>query len=504
MATRKKRPRNSSRKVGKAHSGSARLSKSRYMDGRQCHKLLWWKVHEPAEPDDGGPDLQVLHGQRVGQAARAFIPGGVLIDLPPHKVSERVAATQAAIAARAPVIYEAAFVEDDVFVSVDILERRKSGYTLIEVKGTLDVKEHHIPDVAVQLHVLERAGIDVKRVELMHLNRDCRHPDLSNLFVRQNITALARKAAREAPRIIRELAAMLRGELPQIEPGGHCSVPYPCPFVDRCWPILPKHHLGTLYRLHHKKRDKLLAAGYETIHDLPADFKAAGIARRQIDSIRRGKLVVERELAAVLGNIRGPIAFLDFETIAPPVPVWPGCAPCQKVPVQLSCHRYDGREVSHRGWLADGREDPREPLARALIAACEGATTVLTYNASFEKERIKELIQALPELAPELSRILDRIHDLLPIIRDHVYHPDFDGSFSIKAVLPALVPGLGYDDLEIRDGGSASGTLEAMLLEDGLPAADRAAARQRLLDYCERDTFAMVKLLERLHELAKA
>jgi hypothetical protein len=158
--------------------------------------------------------------------------------------------------------------------------------------------------------------------------------------------------------------------------------------------------------------------------------------------------------------------------------------------------------VAHSEWLADGPLDPREGLARALVDACAGARTVLAYHAPFEKKCIEDLAGALPHLRKELTALAGRLRDLLPIVRDHVYHPDFGGSFSLKSVLPALVPGLGYDDLEIGDGSTATVALEALLLGgDLLGAAERHGLRRDLLRYCERDTLAMVKLHERLTAL---
>jgi hypothetical protein len=160
-----------------------RLSKSRYVAGLQCPKLLWWKVHEPDAPELAPEDNQEAtldRGERVGALARTYVPGGVLIDLPHYEVKERVAATAKALAAAAPVVYEASFLADDMFVSVDILERRKRGFVVTEVKSTTKLKKQHLPDVAVQVHVARRAGLRVDRAEVMHLNPACRHPRLTN------------------------------------------------------------------------------------------------------------------------------------------------------------------------------------------------------------------------------------------------------------------------------------------------------------------------------------
>lgn len=479
------------------------LSKSRFAAGLQCEKRLWWHVHEPDELVDDPSLSHVLErGRLIGEAAREFLGGGELIDLPYHHFGERVEATQKAMAAGAPFIYEASFAADGVFVSVDILERRKRGWSLVEVKSSLDVHEHYISDVAIQLYVLERSGIDVKRVEVMHINRDCRHPDLSNLFVKADVTADARKTAKVVPRLIRRFSKVLAGRLPRIEIGDHCHAPYACPFSDRCWPEAPEHHLRTIYRINSKTLASLLDDGLELIRDLPRDFKAGAIASRQIRSVRTRKLVVEPGLGAALATIQGPIAFLDFETISPAIPAWPGCGPYDQVPVQFSCQVLTPSGVSRHAWIADGMEDPRPVFARELVAACEGAATILAYNAAFEKGRIADVCESVPDLAPQLSGIQSRIQDLLPIVRNFVYHPDFGGSFSIKRVLPALIPELGYDDLEIQNGAAAAAVLETFLFDRKATAAAKMTLRKQLLAYCERDTQAMVKLYERLKELS--
>jgi hypothetical protein len=131
-----------------------------------------------------------------------------------------------------------------------------------------------------------------------------------------------------------------------------------------------------------------------------------------------------------------------------------------------------------------------------------GAERVVTYS-SFEKTRIRGLQKAVPELRDELVALEAKLIDLLPVLRDHVYHPDFHGSFSLKYVLTPLVPELTYDDLVIVDGMVASVEIARLLfVAQAIPVEERERVRKDLLDYCERDTWAMVKLLERMRELA--
>jgi hypothetical protein len=220
--------------------------------------------------------------------------------------------------------------------------------------------------------------------------------------------------------------------------------------------------------------------------------------------VKSGHLVVEPTLSAPLGELEPPIAFLDFETVALPVPIWDGCAPYDQVPVQMSCHVLDrDGSLEHHEYLAEAGFDPRPGVAHAVVSASEKAKTVLAYNASFESGCIKQMAEAVPSLAPALLAVQQRLVDLLPIVRDHVYHPAFGGSFSIKSVLPALVPGTGYEDLEVKEGGTAQAMLETLLLSgDSLPPGEKHALSTALLAYCERDTYAMVKLLEVLRDLA--
>jgi len=477
------------------------------MAGLQCHKRLWWTVHEPyapeLEPDDFTQAL-LDDGARVGAAARAYVPGGVLIDLPYRAYAERLAATQDAMTRGARVIYEAAFRADSVFVSVDILERTPAGLGIVEVKSTTRVKEQHLPDVALQAHVLGRAGLDVARLEIMHLNRACAHPDLGDLFVRREVTEAARPAREAMPRAVDEQRAMLTEPLPDVAIGEHCHAPYECPFMGRCWPARPLHHVSTLYSA--GRRALLLEEqGYATIHDLTDDVPLKAIQDRQRRAVQSGRMVVEGGLDVAPQAFEPPVAFLDFETLALPIPVWNGCHPYDAVPVQFSCHVQDADGgVHHHEWLAEGPADPRLALAARLLEACEKARTIATYNATFERGCIERMADALPVHADRLRELAERVVDLLPVVRNHVYHPDFGGSFGLKSVLPAMVPELRYDALAIADGATASLELERLLFpETELDAAARAQLRRDLLDYCRQDTWGLVKLLECLRHLAR-
>lgn len=478
------------------------------MAGLQCHKRLWWMVHEPTAPElqpDEMAQATMDRGIHVGELARNYVPGGLVIDLPYDAYDERIGLTRQALEKGAPAIYEASFRADGAFVAVDILKRDDRGFRLIEVKSTTSIKDHHIPDVAIQAHILRQNGLDLAGTEVMHLNRECAYPDLSNLFMRSDVTKAAHAIEASVPGWIAQQIAMLQEPIPDVPIGEHCTTPYDCPFMARCWPTLPPHHVSTLYRMK-RQAAEFEGQGYRTIYDLPKGVALNPIADRQRRAVQEGRIIVGPTLSRALVGLVPPIAFLDFETICLAVPVWEGCHPYDTVPVQFSCHvqEADGR-VAHHEWLAEGCEDPRPALAERLIRACKSAQTIVAYNADFECRCIAQMADALPTLAAPLRRIVDRLVDLLPIVRNHVYHQDFGGSFSLKTVLPALVPELRYDTLEISDGGTASVELERLLFNgEGLAPEAKERLRRDLLRYCHQDTLGLVRLVERLRGLAKA
>lgn len=482
------------------------LSKSRFCQGLQCLKQLWWRAHEPDAPElEVTPSLRAIfdRGHLVGERARAQFPGGTLIDRDHVQYAEKLADTRAALAAGAPAIYEASFSADGVFAAVDVLERRRRGFGIVEVKSTVETKDPHIPDTAIQLHVVRAAGLDVTRVEVMHLNRDCRFPDLSNLFVRDDVTAAAEAFLPTIPGHLARMRAALDGPLPVVEIGPHCEDPYDCPFKARCWPEVGDDHVSHLYYAS-RVTGPLLAAGIASIRDIPDGAKLSDVQARQVRASRSGQVVVEGDLARALATLVPPVAYLDFETIAPAIPAWNGCGPYMAVPVQLSAHVVGATgATTHHEHLADGPGDPRPAMAEAVLRACAAARTVVAYNASFERRCIEHLAENVPSRRGALLEVTGKLVDLLPMVRNHFYHPGFGGSFSMKTVAPALVPGLDYAGLEIGEGETASNALEALLLGGpALSAAERDTLRAHLLEYCKLDTLAMVKVVERLRQLA--
>ena len=440
-------------------------------------------------------EARLAWGRRVGEAARQAFPGGVVIPSSAGATRDALEATRAAVVGGAERLYEAAFEHGGVFVAIDILDRRRRGWRLGEVKSSTHVKPEHVPDAAIQTWVARGAGLEIDGVGIVHLDRDCVYPDLSHLFRTEDVTEAV---GAELPRVaaqVRRQRRLLGGPLPAAEPGERCRVPHACPFLARCWEATPPDHVSTLYYGGRRARE-LLGAGIERIRDIPADVELTGVQDRQRRAVCGDCVVVDDGLDEALDAFDAPHAYLDFETISPAIPQWDGCRPYDQVPVQFACVRAGAAEPTlvHEH-LAAGAQDPRPALARALVAACEGAATIFAWNASFEQRCVAHLMEAVPEEATGLERVWDRLQDLLPVVREHVYAPAFAGSFSLKRVLPALLPELAYDDLEVRGGTVASVELERLLLRpDEVDSEEVEGLRRALLAYCRRDVEGLLAL----------
>src|SRR3989475_7700002 len=279
-----------------------RLSKSRYTAGVQCHKLLWWKVHEPnaveLQPDKVLQD-RFDQGAHVGTFARGTFPGGVLVDLPHHAVDERVELTRKLIDDGAPAIFEASFLADNTFVAVDVLTPQDGGYHLTEVKSSSSQKEEHLPDAAVQVHVLSRSGIHITGVDVMHLNKECHFPDLSNLFERTDVTAAGQPLLGKVGWEIDAQLPMLDGPLPDVPIGRHCHVPFDAPIMAPWRPTEPDH-IMRLYNIGPRRGCDFMLTGVNRIADLAPNQKLSATQKRQTRAMKEGRIVVEQRLRKAL------------------------------------------------------------------------------------------------------------------------------------------------------------------------------------------------------------
>ncbi len=483
------------------------LTKGRFTAGLQCAKRLHLECHAPAlrDPDGPGRDALARAGTVVGELARARFPGGVLVTGGSGPWEEAIVRTAALVAdPSVPALFEAAFEGEGARVRADVLVRRGPGaFEIIEVKAASRVRAYHHTDLAFQVAVIAPAGVEIVRASVLLLDREYVHPggaaDLERLFTSVDLTEEVRALV---PEMRRRLIAMRevveRQDAPAIANGPHCLVPYRCPFFGHCHAGGPDHPVTDLPHLKPDQLAALTELALADIRAVPADLPGlTALQQRARAAVVAGAAIREPAIVERLAAIPLPTHFVDFETFGSAVPVFAGTRPFEQVPFQWSDHvlAADGT-VTHHEFLHDAAGDPRRAFAESLLAATADAAALVVYS-SFEAEVLAALAAELPDLAPALLDRRARIVDLLPLVRDHCYHPDLRGSFSIKSVLPAFVPTLGYGDLAIRDGLTAS-LSHARLVDPALDPGRRAELRSQLLAYCRRDTEAMLALYHAL------
>ena len=486
-----------------------RLSKSKFISGLQCHKRLYLEIHAPELATEVDEETQAMldSGTEIGELARRLFSGGVLVAFDRGNVTAALRRTQELLAdPRVPAIFEATFQFENVLVRVDVLAREPStpsgeAWRLIEVKASTRVKQVHLEDLAIQAYVVTGAGLRLSGTWLMHLNRQYLYPggalNLSELFVQRDLTSEVTARIAEVPTRLADMKAMLiTSAPPEIQPGTHCHSPYGCPFWEHC---TEDKSVRWVFYLPGGNRifEKLLEHGIETIDEIPGNFPLSHTQQRMKDN----QEWIGPELRAALQSLRHPIHHLDFETVMPAIPQYPRTRPYHALPFQWSNH-IEEREgtLRHEEYLCAEHKDAREELAVRLLASLGRDGTICVYS-GYEWRILMELAGIFPSLRRELTGVVARLWDLLPVVRRHYYHPQFAGSFSIKAVAPALAPELDYGNLEIQDGGMASLKYRRMVLGDA-DAAEQARIRAALLEYCRRDTLAMVEIRKALLQKA--
>jgi len=480
------------------------LSKSKYLAGLQCERRVWLQVHDRALATPTSASQQAIFdaGSEVGEQAHRLFPGGVLVDEKPWRHAEAVAWTQSLMGdPSVPAIFEAAFEYEGVRIRVDVLERLAGdAWGLREVKSSTQVKPENLDDLAVQRFVLEGADLRIASSELVHIdNRYELGPDGIDwpaFFARTDCGGELAAARAAVPERVRRFHAVLaEPEMPAIEPGFQCSRPYRCEFWEHCTRNKPEDWVKHLPRLSPERFDAMRRAGHERISELPANIELSATQARVRDVVQSGRPFVSPELPQALAAAGPPAWYLDFETANPAIPMFAGTRPYQMLAFQWSLHHLDADDqLSHQAFLAEGPDDPRRAFCESLLEALPADGAPIHVYSPFEATRLSDLAGHFPDLAAGLDAIRARLFDQLLVMREHVYHAGFAGSYSIKHVAPALAPGFGWDDLEDIAEGTAAAAAWPRLARGELRGNAAARTRQALLDYCARDTLAMVEL----------
>ena len=483
------------------------LSKSKFVAGHQCLKRLFLQIHEPGLAGEASESTQAVmeRGHEVGRWAQKMFPGGLLIEAGHEELGKAIEQTERAVAMKhLPAVFEATFVHDRILARVDILERLPGDrWRLIEVKSSTSLKDYYLFDVAIQRFILEGRGMKVVPC-LIHLNReyiyDGKQYDLKKLFVIRDVTDQTKAIEQEVKDLIREeRKALARATPPDIEPGSQCTSPFTCEFYDHCNKSLPVDHIQNLPGISESKLEKLAATGIGAIGDIPKDFPLTDRQKRAWECAKTGKPWFGKGLNEALAELSYPLCFMDFETLGVALPRYAGMRPYDQIPFLWSVHvqRKPGADLEHFEFLPEEDADPRLAFVKALYPVVGKKGSIIVYNSGFESGRLESLAQWFPKYRDAITNIQERLWDLLPVMQTNVYHSAFCGSFSLKRVLPALVPEMSYDGMEVAEGSDAGLAWEKMVHSD-IESAERNRLREALLAYCRQDTLAMVRLLDAL------
>lgn len=490
-------------------SAAPYLTKSSYVRGTECHRLLWlsWHRRKPyEEPEPGSP---AAVGIDIGNKAHALFPGGVLVDNEPWEHDAAVERTRQLMADPAvPAIFEAAYEHAGVRIRADIVERQPNGqWQLCEVKSATRVKARHVDDAAVQAFVMQESGYALASIELIHVNTRYVYAggeiDWQEYFKRTDISEQVAAARPSVEANIDEQLTLLNQTYePAIAPGPHC--PSGCDYWEHCTRNKPEDWIFNLPRLSQKKYDALQAAGIERIADIPEDFDLTEHQDRMREVIANAKPYISSQLARDIAHLEGPAAYLDFEAMNPALPIYPDTRPYQRIPFQWSLHRDDGSgNLAHADFLGEPDHDPREAFVTSLIEALtDNEDEPIIVYSPYEKSVISEMAELFPGYADALQRIITRLADLYVIVRNNLYLESFNGSYSIKTVGKALAPDFSYSGLEhVADGAEAAAAYQRLAMAP-ISADEASKLRAALLAYCRLDTLAMVKAHQGLREMA--
>jgi len=476
------------------------LSKSKLISAWQCPKRLHLEKHHPEYGDVSAQTESLFAtGHRVGEISQQLYgaPESVEIEFD-IRTGLMVSKTRRLIEGGADFpIFEATFRHEGVLIRADVLIPDGDGWRVVEVKASTSVKDYHVLDCAIQDWVLRNSGIDVTSISLAHINNQFVYQGDGNydgLLVEHDLTDEVRKLE---PTVL-DLVAMARdavtGPMPDIAVGPGCTSPYECQFINYCWPTNSEYPIAGLGG-GKAKLGEYVALGYRDICDVPADSISAALQQRIHRVTCSGKPEILDGARRDFEALAYPRYYLDFETIGPAVPVWAGTRPYAPVAVQWSCHIEESEgQLQHEEFLDLSGEPPMRDLALALVECLGNAGPVLMWT-RYEEGVIRNLIDMFPELAEPLQEIIDRLYDMHPVVKQNFYHPKMMGSWSIKAVMPAVNPDMDYAQLEgIKEGtGASDGFLEAIAPET--TPERKAELDDQLRRYCRFDTEAMVEIV---------
>ena len=482
------------------------LSKSSYCRGIQCKKILWLEKHKPEEKQEINNDRILEQGNDIHEVARYLFGSHINIEYR-ENLQQMVEDTINTIESyKNIIITEASFTYKNNFCSVDILKKNNNSYEIYEIKSSTELKDIYINDASYQYYVLTSLGLKVTKVSLVHINSNyvrIGDLDLDQLFIKQDITKEIKDLQENVKNNIKEINEYIEKKEQPKDIDENCLKPYPCPFFKYCTKHLPEKNIFDIPRMQTRQKLKLYQKGIYSYEDLLKEEINDNTKKiLEYELYNKEDYIDKVKIKEFLNTLKEPLYFLDFETYQMPIPLYNNVSPYEQIPFQYSLH-YIEKNLKHKEFLAQAGTDPRRALAEQLVKDIPKDVTTLAYNMGFEKGVIKRLSKLYPDLSEHLMNIHDNIKDLMiPFQKGYYYTKNMHGSYSIKYVLPALFPddpSLNYKNLDlIHNGTEAMSSFQDLINKT---KEEQQYIRERLLRYCELDTYAMVKIYEKLKEI---
>ncbi len=505
------------------------LSKSKVIAHLQCPKRLWLQVHRPdlMEPID---TPQIQNGYAVGNLAQSVLSVGQkqIIDIEKLGFERAFTLSKDLLQIPEKTICEAGFQADfthsehgfRAIAFADILRPHdaiQNAWHMIEVKSSTSVKPYQQNDIAVQYVLSQKMGVAVAQISIAHIDSSWEYQgdaQYQGIFTLSDQTDWVRAHEKDALNWIHSAhETLLSQEEPKNHTGGHCADPFECPFIAYCThQEIPNPH---------PQPATWLPRPSKAIKQWISENPELGIGQVPAEMLNAQQLLVQKATCnnsvfhdhsacnEALSKAVFPYYFIDFETSNDVIPKFAGARPYQQIPFQWSAHvltldkkQNKGYQLLHHEFLDLTGKDPRRAFIEQLIDTCGETGSIFVYNAAFENRILRELKTIAPDLTEQIDGLIDRVIDLLPITRQHYYHPKQKGSWSIKAVLPT-VSDFDYGQLEgVQHGGDAIAAYqEATNPETTIER--REQLRAQLSKYCEMDTLGMFWVWERLTSPSK-
>lgn len=497
------------------------LTKSKIITGLQCHKRLWFDVNNPIKTQS---HLFYL-GNRFGELARSIYGEGLNLG-GQFNAALVVKRTKDAIAnPSVKVIYEAAFLHSDTLVRADVLRRVDEYWELIEIKSSTEVKNVHIEDAGIQTLIMQESGLPLSKIKIGHINSNFVYQgDLNydGLIVEVDCTDAVLEQTGQAREWIKELLpyAIKGSPAPNVHMGDWCDKPYVCQYKERCTDLFSVRvgvPIEIIPRIGKKLANEWNAKDIYDLRHLPRDA-LKNVVHQQIQEAHiNNKTWLSLELLHKVRSYGWPRYFMDFETVQQGVPLISGTKPYQAIPFQWSVHVWNSPDEVLK--LEDGKSfleflgpNMFHNFLESLISVLGKEGPIFVHNKPTERGVLEYLAarEDCQDLVEQIAPIIARLEDTLELVRGGFYDPamglDVRGSlYSIKNIVKAIPTSVNYKEEGSEVGSGTDAQIAWYVCTDPKTTEqEKKRWEKSLIEYCAKDTLAVVDLLKHLDSWGNA